>query len=148
MTPMEHIKNGEGLHVEFKTSFQKEVVETVVAFSNSKGGHIFVGVKDDGSVVGVTLGDESEQHFINTIKQSTEPSVIVDIERLQLEGKTVLDIIVDEYPVKPVATKGRYFKRRNNANHPMNATEISDAHMKTMNSSWDYFADPYHNLDD
>ena len=35
------IKGGESQTVEFKTSFQKEVIESVVAFANAKGGYIF-----------------------------------------------------------------------------------------------------------
>jgi len=31
---------------EFKLSFQKEVIETVVAFSNTKDGHIYIGIAD------------------------------------------------------------------------------------------------------
>jgi ATP-dependent DNA helicase RecG len=38
------IKQGENQTVEFKTSFQKEVIISVVAFANTKGGKIFIGV--------------------------------------------------------------------------------------------------------
>ncbi len=34
------IKQGESLTIEFKTSFQKEVIESVVAFANARGGTI------------------------------------------------------------------------------------------------------------
>jgi len=37
------ISNGENQTVEFKTSFQKEVIESVVAFANSYGGRVFIG---------------------------------------------------------------------------------------------------------
>ncbi len=36
------ISQGEGQETEFKTSFQKEVIETVVAFANAKGGKILL----------------------------------------------------------------------------------------------------------
>ena len=64
-----------------------------------------------------------------------------------LDSKTVAVISVDEYPVKPVACKGQYFKRIGigNANHQMSPTEISDARIKLINSSWDYH--PVHGLD-
>ena len=35
---LSEINNGEGQHVEFKSSFGKEVIESVVAFANSSGG--------------------------------------------------------------------------------------------------------------
>lgn len=56
----EEIKNiisqGEGMNIEFKkstTDITKDVYETVCAFSNREGGHILLGVKDDGTVIGV-----------------------------------------------------------------------------------------------
>ena len=65
---------------EFKTSFQKEVIEAVVAFANSKGGHIYIGVADNGDILGVDMPSETIQNYINTIKQATQPTIIVDIE--------------------------------------------------------------------
>ncbi len=59
------ISAGESQTIEFKTSFQKEVIESVVAFSNAKGGKIFIGVKDDGSIQGLQLGKETLKDWIN-----------------------------------------------------------------------------------
>ena len=50
------IKNGENFHVEFKrcgNGFEKDVFETVCAFSNRFGGEIFCGVLDDGKIEGL-----------------------------------------------------------------------------------------------
>ena len=58
------ISLGEGQYTEFKTSFQKEVIESIVAFSNAKGGNIFVGVSDDRSIIGLSLTEESIQNYI------------------------------------------------------------------------------------
>ncbi len=45
------IKDGENQTTEFKSSFQKEVIESVVAFSNSYAGKIFIGVQDNGDII-------------------------------------------------------------------------------------------------
>ena len=138
---------GEGARVEFKTSFQKEVIETLVAFANSRGGVVFVGVDDQGHVLGAKLNSETIQNWINQCKVSTSPSLIPDVELLEIDQKTVAAFLVDEYPIKPVSAKGRYFKRVGNANHQMTSVEIADAHLKLINSSWDYHPDPTHELD-
>src|ERR1017187_1578619 len=135
------IQQGEGQRIEFKASFQKEVIASLVAFANTKGGLVLIGVTDTGHVTGVEVQAETLQGWVNQCKQSTNPSVIPDIEVVVLDGKTVAVIGVDEYPIKPVAYKGRYFKRIGNANHQMSPTEISDAHIKLINSSWDYHSD-------
>jgi len=144
---LDAISQGEGAFIEFKSSFQKEVIETLTAFANTQGGAVLIGVSDAGQVVGVSVQAETVQGWINQCKQITSPRVIPDIELVQVEGKTVAIVSIGEYPIKPVACKGRYFKRIGNANHQMTATEISDAHIKLINSSWDYHPDPEHTLD-
>ncbi|MDR3327007.1 MAG: hypothetical protein LBT04_02570, partial [Prevotellaceae bacterium] len=53
---------------------------------------------------------------------------------------------MQEYPIKPVATRGRYYKRVANSNHLLSLDEIANEHLKTINSSWDYYPDPIHNF--
>jgi len=47
--------------VEFKYSLaeSKDIVKTVAAFSNTHGGNIYVGIQDDGTVLGVEIGKNS-----------------------------------------------------------------------------------------
>lgn len=43
---MNSIPENESLTVEFKSSFNIEVIETLVAFANSKGGSVYIGIND------------------------------------------------------------------------------------------------------
>jgi ATP-dependent DNA helicase RecG len=56
------IQAGESDKIEFKLSFNDEVIETVVAFSNTSGGSVFIGIDDNGKFVGVTVGQETMCH--------------------------------------------------------------------------------------
>lgn len=50
------INQGEGWTVEFKQAFRKinkDVYDTVSAFSNREGGYIFLGVEDSGNITGI-----------------------------------------------------------------------------------------------
>ena len=50
------IDGGESITVEFKQSkgkLNKDVFETVCAFLNRNGGHLFLGVRDDGEIIGI-----------------------------------------------------------------------------------------------
>ena len=64
----ELISQSEGIEVEFKTShfeLNKDTFETICAFLNRQGGHLLLGIKDNGSVEGVMEGSVST--IINNI---------------------------------------------------------------------------------
>ena len=146
---IEHlIDQGEDQAIEFKTSFGKEAIETVVAFSNSEGGRILIGVSNHQGITGISLSPEIEQQWLNAIKQNTSPSVFPDIEYTSVAGKTVAVITVKEFPVKPISIKGKYFIRRANSNHKMTLTEITNAYLKTYNLSWDAYEKTDSSVDD
>ena len=85
------IPKQEDLHTEFKSSFSDKVIVGLVAFANAKGGTVYIGVDDDGTVVGVRLGKETVAQWINEVKSKTEPSIIPDVEIQEEDGKTIID---------------------------------------------------------
>ena len=102
----------ENQHIEFKSSFNETVIETLCAFVNAKGGTVYVGLDDNGDPVSnFSIGKETIQHWINEIKNKTQPSIIADIEPVTIQGKEVVSIRVNEFPVKPASFRGRYYKR-------------------------------------
>ncbi|MDD3775803.1 MAG: putative DNA binding domain-containing protein, partial [Sulfurovaceae bacterium] len=142
------IIKGESQTVEFKTSFSKEAIESVVAFANANGGSIIIGVSDDSQVIGITISPETLKDYINQIKQNTQPNIIVDINDYIIQDKTVAIINIQEQPIKPIAYKNRYYKRVKNSNHQMSLDEITNEHFKTINASWDYCIDERHDFND
>ncbi len=147
-TIREMIALGESENLEFKTSFCKEAIETLCAFTNHKGGVVLVGVEDSGGVIGVSCGHETVQAWVNQVKQSTMPSIIPDVELATLDGKQVVVIRVDEFLVKPVACRDRYFKRVANSNHRLSITEIANLHLQSLQLSWDSYIDMNSTLND
>ena len=141
------INEGENQKTEFKTSFGKAVIESVVAFSNTNGGKVIIGINDSKEIVGIDLSSETIKNFINEIKQNTNPQVIPDIFTFKVDHKNIVVIEVPEYPVKPVSFKNKYFKRFANSNHLMSLDEIANEYIKTINSSWDFYPDGIHTLE-
>ncbi|MGD9707912.1 MAG: RNA-binding domain-containing protein, partial [Candidatus Delongbacteria bacterium] len=142
------INNGESQTLEFKKNFDQAALETVCAFANASGGVVLIGINDDKKPVNdLKVGPETLQNWINEIKNKTQPQLIIDAEIREYDGSTIAALFVDEYPIKPVALKGRYFKRVRNSNHQLSLSEISDLYLKTMNSSWDFHHDPHHSYE-
>ena len=138
------LKQRENQTLEFKTSFGREAIETLVAFANATGGELYIGISDAPEIIGTFISDESLQQWINQIKSSTTPSIVPDAEILQYQNLKVVLLRVPAYPVKPVSTKGKYFIRKHASNHLMNLEEIANEHLKTINQSWDFAKDPGH----
>ncbi len=148
LTYDEQIALGENSKVEFKSTFNQEVVESVCAFANKHGGTIFIGLKSADRILGLQLGSKSLQQWLNEIKGKTEPVQIPDIESFEYKGRTLVAVTIHESAIKPVAVQGRCFKRHENSNHIMSPTEISDCMLQTQNSSWDYVLDESSTMDD
>ena len=135
----------ESTTLEFKSSFNDETIETLTAFANSKGGKVLIGVDDKGiPIKGFVIGKETLQKWINEVKIKTQPTVIPDADIVKIQGVTIGQLSVKEFPIKPASFKGRYFKRVGNSNHQLSLTEISELHLKTFNLSWDNYITPYY----
>ncbi|MBI9065653.1 MAG: putative DNA binding domain-containing protein [Salinivirgaceae bacterium] len=142
------ISQGEGEKVEFKLSYNNETIETLNAFANTKGGYVLIGISNKNSIVGVDINEESIQNWLNEIKQKTSPSIMPDCEDITISGKTVVVFRIQEYPIKPIALKGRYFKRIKNSNHLLSLNEISDLHLQSLKVSWDSYENTFSTIDD
>jgi len=143
------VPNKESDKVEFKPVLNNAVIEALAAFSNARGGTVYVRVSNNAEAVGVSLGKETVPQFVNEIKNKTSPSIIPDTEVVAVgDDKNIVVLSVGEYPIKPVSVLGRYYKRVGASNQPLSANEVANMHLQTMNSSWDMYPDPIHSTDD
>ena len=142
------ISMGESQTTEFKLNFGSETIETLVAFSNTKGGSVYIGIEDHGNIRGITLHKETIAQWINEIKNKTTPSIIPDAEIIDINEKQVVVLKIQEYPVKPVSFRGKYLKRLKNSNQQLLVSEVVNMHLQSLNTSWDAYPDPIHTLDD
>jgi ATP-dependent DNA helicase RecG len=131
--------------IEFKSGFNEEAMETLVAFANTNGGKVIVGIKNDGTPIkNFEIKDEDVQRWLNEFKTKTQPALIADANIIRVNGKNVVEFSVQEFPVKPVAFRGRYYKRINNSTHQLNTSEIAEVYMRSMQYSWDaYYSNEY-----
>ena len=140
----------ESQHVEHKKTFGKEVIISLVAFANTEGGKVIVGMDDNGAICGVEIGQETVQRYLNEIKVATYPQIMPKIEAQSFNGKQILIFEVSEYPVKPIAYKNRYYKRTHNSNHIMSLEEIIDLQQQSLSLSYDAYPsrEPISSLDE
>jgi predicted HTH transcriptional regulator len=88
----------EGKTLDYKRdlSSSDRVLRTLVAYANSAGGAVVIGVDDDHNVVGVNDPDMEENRLANLILNGVEPRLLPSIERMTVAGQTLL--IARVYP--------------------------------------------------
>jgi len=110
---LELIRHGETETVEFKEDIGKpeELAETAVAFANGEGGIILLGVDNHANIVGVGQRDY-EGTITNILRSHCEPQIDYEIDRRQLEEKTIILLRIHKGEDKPytVREKGVYVR--------------------------------------
>ena len=97
------IDQGEHVHQDFKyqISDARKIARSISAFANNSGGHLLIGVKDNGTIAGVKSDEE-----IYMIEQAAlmycQPEQKVMFTVYKVEGKTVVKADIAEADHKPV----------------------------------------------
>ena len=76
----EQIEAGESLTTEFKREYTEEIKKTIIAFANTAGGTLFIGINDDKSVTGVDNPDNTMLQLSNSIRLGIKPDVTLFVD--------------------------------------------------------------------
>ncbi len=89
--------------VELKSLYTPDLKKEVVAFANTNGGEIYIGIRDNGEVVGIENVDFVIQQISNSVRDGIHPdiSMFINIELVSKEGKNIIKISVQQGTKKP-----------------------------------------------
>lgn len=96
------IQQGEHQTQDFKycISDSKKIARSLVAFANTDGGRLLVGVKDNGRIAGVR-SDEEYYMVESAAKIYSKPEIEFTTRQHLIDGKTVLEVIIEPSTEKP-----------------------------------------------
>ncbi len=96
------IEEGEHQQQDFKFCINdsKKIAKSLVAFANTDGGRLLIGVKDNGKVVGIST-DEEYYMVESAAKIYSNPPIGFTTKQWNSDGKTVLEISVQPSDKKP-----------------------------------------------
>ncbi len=110
------IPEKESLTVEFKSDRKKlsddVLIDAVVAFANTEGGDIYLGVEDDGSITGLHKDHKDSTRVAAFIANRTVPPVSVRVEVIQEETADVLKISVPKSRNIVASSSGKIQRRQ------------------------------------
>lgn len=135
----EVIAGGESETIEFKTSFNDESIEAVGAFSNSRGGSVFIGIGNSGEICGYQIGNKTIEDIANRIQEATDPRLqpYISIVTPACMEKKIVVIQVPPAAGTPISVRGRYFRRTGKTNQRMSHEEIMKRMVDSVGLSWD-----------
>lgn len=106
------IRTPEGKTLEFKqdVSSIQRIMKTLVAFANTAGGRVVIGVTDDKQIKGVHDPLSEEERICSVIADTISPRLVPHIEFITYEGKTLIIIEVFLSNLRPhyVISEGPY----------------------------------------
>ena len=147
---LEKIRRGESKVTEFKQTFKMEtkdgskqkyiedsVIKTIGAFLNSDGGDLFVGVDDEGQIVGIdtevnALFHKSIDKFLLAFKTSLKTRIgeqfypYIDQKIVELKGSRILHVKCDKSPVEVFVDGDDFFVRTNPATDKLEGKKLVD----------------------
>ena len=98
------VRRGEGHSLEFKlkTNHPEKIVREIVAFANTDGGTLLIGVGDDGTIPGLKYADEDEYILVRAIEKFCFPAIHYTLERIPLhDEREVLLFHIPRSPSRP-----------------------------------------------
>lgn len=89
--------------VELKETYVDDIRKEIIAFANTSGGTIYIGVKDNGEVVGLDDLDAVTLQIANVCRDAIKPDITLFLgyEPLLFEGKNVLAVHIQPGTSKP-----------------------------------------------
>lgn len=141
----------EGVDVEFKEldkvkgTLPDSIPKEIIAFANTEGGELYIGIRNDGSVVGVADTDDVMTRVSNVAHDTILPDItpFIQIRPVEMEGKYVIKTTVSVGTERPyylakegLKPKGVYV-RRGSACIPLNEAGIREMIMETSGKSYE-----------
>ena len=101
--------NFETENIEFKSGLTEEIYKEVIAFANTDGGVLYIGIDNDGNAVGLNNVDDEYTRITNGIRDAILPDVTMFVKYTIQENK-VVRITISEGTNKPYYLRSKGLK--------------------------------------
>ena len=135
----------EGNVVEFKREYTDDIKYTVIAFANTDGGKIYLGINNDGSVCGVSNVDDTMLRVTNMVRDTVRPDVtmFMNCNVEVMDGKQVVVVTIQRGTARPYYLHGKgvrpegVYVRQGSSSVPASEAAILRMIKETSNDSYE-----------
>jgi len=135
----------ESQHTEFKQLWKDDWLKTLCAFANSEGGSLFLGVSDDGGIVGVPNTKSLLETLPNKINHRL--GILADVILHSQDGVNYLEIRIPR-TYAPVSYGGRFYQRSGSNTIELNGGSLTHFLLKKYGKTWEDVAVEEFTLDE
>lgn len=95
--------------VEFKREYTENLRYEILAFANTSGGTVYIGVDDDGTAVGISDIDKTMLSITNMIRDSIRPDITLftDVHVTKMDGMEIIAVDVQRGTDRPYYIHGK-----------------------------------------
>lgn len=136
---------GEKHIIEYKRLWKDEWLEWICGMANADGGVIYIGIKDDGEVLGVSNAKKLMEDIPNKI--ISKMSIYPDVRQIEKDGKDVIEIEVAP-SMAAVSLDGVVYKRVGATNQILKGTALQEFYLSRPSGAWDARIIPDAKLDE
>jgi ATP-dependent DNA helicase RecG len=131
----QRLKLGEDTVTEFKSTVEgsykvdsRDIAKAITAMANTKGGHLFLGVENDGTVSGAGSPEQVDKLMLqvsDVCHQGIQPPLTCSFQKLEAHGQTLLIVEVPRFSSeRPYHAAGKYYVRDVNRSREARRDEL------------------------
>jgi ATP-dependent DNA helicase RecG len=129
--------------VELKEQFSDSALKTLAAFANTKGGSLYVGVKDNKTLLSGGITDKAQQDVVS--KTMNILGITPEVSLHNHKHSDFLEVQVKQQR-PPVSVRGKYYQRVGNTTREVMGDALRQLFLE--GASWDDITDEQFSLDD
>ena len=124
----------ESQNIEYKESWRDEYLKWICGFANAQGGKIYIGKKDDGTVIGVSDAKKLMEDIPNKIQNKL--GIVADVNLLAENGLEYIEIVVLPWAF-PVNYDGEYHYRSGSTKQQLKGNALTHFLMSKTGMKWE-----------
>lgn len=135
----------ENIDLEFKEIYVSDIKKDVIAFANTQGGTIYIGIRKDGEVIGINSPDEVMLQVASAIRDSIKPDIMpyIQIKAIEKNEKPIIEVTVEVGDGRPYYLQEKGLKpsgvyvRRGSASQPLSDEGIRSMIIENSGTSYE-----------
>lgn len=126
-------------NIEWKKIWKDEYLKWICGFANAKGGQIFIGVDDEGKIVGLENYKKLMDDLPNKIQNRL--GILCEVNLLNDNDKYYIEITVNPYDT-PISYQGKFYIRTGSTKQELNGNDLTEFLLKKSGKTWGDVIEP------